>query len=68
MKKITVLITAASRRVPLVRAFRTAVEKFGKGRVITTDINPLSPAGLASWLVQMAAGVRAGRRTVAWTS
>jgi carbamoyl-phosphate synthase large subunit len=44
MKKITVLITAASRRVPLVRAFRTAVEKFGKGRVITTDINPLSPA------------------------
>jgi carbamoyl-phosphate synthase large subunit len=44
MKKISVLITAASRRVPLVRAFRTAVEKFGKGRVITTDINPLSPA------------------------
>ncbi len=44
MKKINVLITAASRRVPLVRAFRTAVEKFGKGRVITTDINPLSPA------------------------
>jgi carbamoyl-phosphate synthase large subunit len=44
MKKITVLITAASRRVPLVRAFRSAVERFGKGRVITTDINPLSPA------------------------
>ena len=44
MKKINVLITAASRRVPLVRAFRTAVEKFGKGRVVTTDINPLSPA------------------------
>jgi carbamoyl-phosphate synthase large subunit len=44
MKKINVLITAASRRVPLVRAFRNAVEKFGQGRVITTDINPLSPA------------------------
>lgn len=44
MNKISVLITAASRRVPLVRAFRTAVEKFGKGRVVTTDINPLSPA------------------------
>jgi carbamoyl-phosphate synthase large subunit len=44
MKRTTVLITAASRRVPLVRAFKSAVERFGKGRVITTDINPLSPA------------------------
>ena len=44
MKQINVLVTAASRRVPLVRAFRSAVGKFGKGRVITTDINPLSPA------------------------
>src|SRR5207247_8498947 len=44
MKKINVLITAASRRVPLVRAFRSAVRRFGQGRVITTDINPLSPA------------------------
>src|ERR1700756_3374196 len=44
MKKVNVLITAASRRVPLVRSFRDAVEKFGKGRVITTDINPMSPA------------------------
>src|SRR5438034_10898882 len=44
MKRINVLITAASRRVPLVRAFRNAVENFGKGRVVTTDINPLSPA------------------------
>ena len=44
MKKTNVLITAASRRVPLVRAFRAAVEQFGKGRVITTDINPMSPA------------------------
>ena len=44
MKKVNVLITAASRRVPLVRAFRNAVEKFGRGRVVTTDINPMSPA------------------------
>ena len=44
MKRINVLITAASRRVPLVRAFRNAVEKFGRGRIITSDINPLSPA------------------------
>src|SRR5215467_3172747 len=44
MKKTNVLITAASRRVPLVRAFRNAVEKSGFGKVITTDINPLSPA------------------------
>src|SRR5438093_11870848 len=44
MKKINVLLTAASRRVPLVRAFRTAVRRFGGGRVITTDITPLSPA------------------------
>src|SRR5207302_6570448 len=44
VKKVNVLITAASRRVPLVRAFRNAVEKFGRGRVVTTDINPLSPA------------------------
>jgi carbamoyl-phosphate synthase large subunit len=44
MKKVNVLITAASRRVPLVRVFRKAVEKFGRGRVVTTDINPFSPA------------------------
>lgn len=44
MKKVNVLITAASRRVPLVRAFRNAVQKFGNGRVVTTDMNPLSPA------------------------
>ncbi len=44
MKKVNVLITAASRRVPLVRAFRNAVEQFGHGRVVTADINPLSPA------------------------
>jgi carbamoyl-phosphate synthase large subunit len=44
MKQVNVLITAASRRVPLVRAFHDAVQNFGKGRVVTTDINPLSPA------------------------
>ena len=44
MKKINVLITAASRRVPLVRAFRNAVEKLSNGCVVTTDINPMSPA------------------------
>ncbi len=44
MKRVNVLITAASRRVPLVRSFRNAAEKSGHGRVITTDINPLSPA------------------------
>jgi carbamoyl-phosphate synthase large subunit len=44
MKKVNVLVTAASRRVPLVRAFRNAVERFGRGRVITTDMNPMSPA------------------------
>jgi carbamoyl-phosphate synthase large subunit len=44
MKKVNVLITAASRRVPLVRAFRNAVERTGRGRVVTTDINPMSPA------------------------
>lgn len=45
MKRLNVLITAASRRVPLVRAFRAALARAGvQGRVIVTDINPLSPA------------------------
>ena len=40
-----VLITAASRRVPLVRAFKGAVARAGgRGRVLVTDVNPLSPA------------------------
>jgi len=39
-----VLITAASRRVPLVSAFRTALARAGGGRVLVTDVNPLSPA------------------------
>jgi carbamoyl-phosphate synthase large subunit len=44
MKRVNVLITAASRRVPLVRAFRDAVGQFGRGQVVTTDMNPMSPA------------------------
>ncbi len=43
MKSINVLITAASRRVALVRNFRMALEKIG-GRVITVDFNTFSPA------------------------
>jgi carbamoyl-phosphate synthase large subunit len=39
-----VLITAASRRVPLVHAFQRALRSSGGGRVIVTDVNPLSPA------------------------
>jgi carbamoyl-phosphate synthase large subunit len=42
--KLNVLITAASRRVALIRGFRDAIAKLElKGLVITTDINPLSP-------------------------
>jgi carbamoyl-phosphate synthase large subunit len=41
---LNVLITAASRRVPLVRAFRRALDEIGGGSVIVTDVNPLSPA------------------------
>ncbi len=40
----SVLITAASRRVALVQAFQRALAARGGGRVIVTDINPLSPA------------------------
>ncbi len=43
MKPIHVLITAASRRVSLVRNFRTALQASG-GRVITVDYNTFSPA------------------------
>lgn len=40
-----VLITAASRRVPLVLAFRQALKALGDpGAVVVTDVNPLSPA------------------------
>ncbi|MGE0813482.1 MAG: ATP-grasp domain-containing protein [Vicinamibacterales bacterium] len=41
---LNVLITAGSRRVPLVRAFQRAVARHRGGSVIVTDINPLSPA------------------------
>ena len=40
-----ILITAGSRRVPLVGAFRSALESLGlNGRVVVVDVNPLSPA------------------------
>jgi len=45
---LNVLITAASRRVPLVRAFRRALDQLGGGTVIVTDVNPLSPAVYAA--------------------
>ena len=42
---MNVLITAASRRVPLVQAFNNALVSLGvPGRVVVTDVNPLSPA------------------------
>lgn len=40
-----VLITAASRRVPLVEAFKRALRDLGmRGSVLVTDVNPMSPA------------------------
>ncbi|MFP5379841.1 MAG: carbamoylphosphate synthase large subunit, partial [Vicinamibacteria bacterium] len=45
MASLDVLVTAASRRVPLVTAFQRAVGDLPKGgRVVVTDVNPLSPA------------------------
>ncbi|MGE3957551.1 MAG: ATP-grasp domain-containing protein [Vicinamibacterales bacterium] len=44
MKPLNVLVTAASRRVPLVNAFRSALARQGGGRVVVTDVNALSPA------------------------
>jgi len=42
---MNVLITAASRRVPLVQGFKNALASLGvPGRVVVTDVNPLSPA------------------------
>ncbi len=44
MREINILITAASRRVPLIQAFSRALKKLGfRGSVITTDMNNLSP-------------------------
>jgi carbamoyl-phosphate synthase large subunit len=45
MPILNVLVTAASRRVPLVRGFRAALASAGvTGRVVATDVNPWSPA------------------------
>lgn len=45
MRSCNVLVTAASRRVSLVQAFRSALQLLGvPGAVIVTDVNPLSPA------------------------
>ena len=45
MRRFNILITAGSRRVPLVHAFRSALKSVGAiGSVIVTDVNPLSPA------------------------
>jgi carbamoyl-phosphate synthase large subunit len=42
---LNVLVTAASRRVPLIRAFQDALKSsVTRGRVVVTDVNPLSPA------------------------
>jgi carbamoyl-phosphate synthase large subunit len=43
--RLNVLITAASRRVALVQAFQRALRRPGiSGKVLVTDVNPLSPA------------------------
>jgi carbamoyl-phosphate synthase large subunit len=39
-----VLITSASRKVVLVRAFRRALQKRGSGKVVAVDVSPLAPA------------------------
>jgi carbamoyl-phosphate synthase large subunit len=45
MKPLNILLTAGSRRVPLVQAFRSALRSLGlPGSVIVSDVNPLSPA------------------------
>src|SRR5918996_5091214 len=45
MKRFNVLLTAGSRRVALVQAFRAALRSIGvPGSVIVTDVNPLSPS------------------------
>ncbi len=45
----SVLVTAASRRVPLVQAFQRALRDTGLGgRVVVTDVNALSPAVYAA--------------------
>ena len=44
MSQLNVLVTAGSRRVALVDAFRRALAASGGGRVVVTDVNALSPA------------------------
>jgi len=45
MTSLNVLITAASRRVQLVEAFRAAIDELGvPGRIIATDVSAYSPA------------------------
>ena len=45
MRRFNILLTAGSRRVALVHAFRSALKSVGTlGSVIVTDVNPLSPA------------------------
>lgn len=41
---LNVLITAGSRRVPLVQSFQRALRATGGGAVVVADVNPLSPA------------------------
>jgi carbamoyl-phosphate synthase large subunit len=44
MCEINILVTAASRRVALIRAFGQALKRLGlKGNVVTTDLNNFSP-------------------------
>jgi carbamoyl-phosphate synthase large subunit len=44
MHEMNIMITAASRRVPLISAFMQALKNLGlRGNVITTDMNRLSP-------------------------
>ncbi len=44
MRSLNVLITAASRRVPLIRAFQKSLRELGaRGAVVVTDVNALSP-------------------------
>lgn len=41
---MNILITAGSRRVPLVQAFQDVLRAEGRGRVVVTDVDPSSPS------------------------
>jgi carbamoyl-phosphate synthase large subunit len=41
---MNVLVTAGSRRVPLVQAFQSSLSRDRRGRVVVTDVDPSSPA------------------------